>query len=737
MKNYNCDMRRLLLLLCILIFVLEDGSAQRKKVGLVLSGGGAKGVAHIGVIKVLEEAGIPIDYIAGTSMGAIVGALYAIGYDAHVMDSLVRIQDWMFLLSDKVYRYNLPFSEKEVNEKYLISVPINKNREIKMPSGFISGQNIYNLFSDLTIGYHDSIDFRTLPIPFACVASNLVDGKEVILYQGNLPLAMRASMAIPGAFSPVVKDSMVLVDGGISNNFPVDLAKSMGADILIGVDVQSELRDVQGLGSLTGIIDQMTSFLGIQKYEENKKLVHVYIKPDVTPYSAASFSRDAIDTLIARGERVARSQWDELIRLKKEIGIAENARPMSISGDKIIVDDTIWINRVIIKGIDERDEKWIREKIRLKNHTRITTNDIHQAIAQLYGTGAYAHVNYRLVNGPLYNLELVLKEKSMSSLNLGFRFDSEEMAAILLNTTLSHRTLRGSRLSLTGRLSKNPYVALDYSLGNTFLRRFNFSYYFKYNDINLYYKGDKTDNITYSYHKGDLSISDIYFKNFKFQLGVRYEYFDYKTFLFSERDRDINVKPEGFFSYYFLAHLETYDKRYYPERGVSLRVGYSFYTDNLVTYNNGTPFSAIAFNFSTVVPITRRVKFLPSLYGRILVGNDIPYPYLNCMGGEVSGRYVSQQLAFVGIQNLESFDNALVVAKLYFRYRLGRNHYVSLVGNYAKQKQNFFDILSGTDIWGGGIGYSYNSIVGPISTTFCLSDWTKKLGFYFNLGYYF
>lgn len=156
-------MKRSLVFLLVLFLVL-DVQAQRKKVGLVLSGGGAKGVAHIGVLKVLEEAGIPIDYIAGTSMGALVGALYSIGYDARTMDSLVRAQDWMFLLSDKVYRYNLPFSEKEETEKYLVSVPIKNNRELKIPSGFISGQNIFNLFSDLTIGYHDSLDFHRLPI---------------------------------------------------------------------------------------------------------------------------------------------------------------------------------------------------------------------------------------------------------------------------------------------------------------------------------------------------------------------------------------------------------------------------------------------------------------------------------------------------------------------------------------------------------------------------------------------
>ena len=729
-------MKRILVFLLVL-FVMLDVQGQRKKVGLVLSGGGAKGVAHIGVLKVLEEAVIPIDYIAGTSMGSLVGALYAIGYDAHTMDSLVRRQNWTFLLSDKVYRYNLPFSEKEETEKYLVSVPIKNNREIKIPSGFISGQNIYNLLSDLTIGYHDSLDFKKLPIPFACVASNLVDGQEVIQDCGVLPLAMRASMAIPGAFAPVRKDGMVLVDGGISNNFPVDIAKAMGADIIIGVDVQAELKDASGLESVTGILDQMTSFLGIQKYEENKKMVNIYIKPDVTPYSAASFSASAIDTLIMRGEDVARSQWDELMQLKKELGLAESYQPKKVSEDIIIENDTIMVEHVHLSGIDERDEKWLRKKIRIKDYSRITLSDLHEAIAELYGIGAFSSVSYKLSGGPVYDLELILKQKSMSSLNLGFRFDSEEMAAILLNTTLTHKELRGSRLSLTGRLSMNPYVKLNYSLGNTFLRRFELEYMFKYNNLDIYTKGKKTDNVDYGVHRVTLGGSDIYFRNFKLQLGVRYEYYNYESFLFSDKDHNISVKPEGFFSYYGLAHLETFDKRYYPTRGMSLKVDYSLYTDNLITYNDGAPFSAIGLDFESVLSITRRVKFIPSIYGRVLVGHNIPYPYLNCMGGDVAGRYVDQQLPFLGIQHLEIFDNSVVVAKVKVRYNIGRNHYISLAGNYAKQESNFFDVFGGDDIFGGGVGYSYDSIVGPIDFMFSLSDWSKKLGFYFNLGYYF
>ena len=166
----------------------------RKKVGLVLGGGGAKGAAEVGVLKVLEEAGIPIDYIAGTSIGAIVGGLYAIGYDAADIDSLYRNQDWLFLLSDQVKRESETFLSKEEREKYIVHIPLSKERKVLLPTGYVKGQNIFNLFSKLTVGYHQVDDFSNLPIPYRCVAVDLVDGKEEVLSSGSLPLAMRASM---------------------------------------------------------------------------------------------------------------------------------------------------------------------------------------------------------------------------------------------------------------------------------------------------------------------------------------------------------------------------------------------------------------------------------------------------------------------------------------------------------------------------------------------------------------
>jgi NTE family protein len=198
----------------------------RPKVGVVLSGGSAKGFAHVGVLKVLERAGIPIDCIAGTSMGAVVGGLYSVGYGADVIDSLISLQDWDYLMRDHVYREDLPAKRRESSKRHLVSLPYQlkmKGREgrLSFPPGVFAGQNIYSLFLNMTIGYQHTMDFDDLPIPFACVAADVRTGQEVVFREGVLPMAMRASMAIPGVFTPVEQDSMLLIDGGMINNTPV------------------------------------------------------------------------------------------------------------------------------------------------------------------------------------------------------------------------------------------------------------------------------------------------------------------------------------------------------------------------------------------------------------------------------------------------------------------------------------------------------------------------------------
>ena len=229
-----------------------------KKVAVVLSGGGAKGLAHIGVLKVIERAGIPIDIITGTSMGSIVGGLYSIGYNANVLDSVVRVQDWSYVISDKENLWKQSLADRQKQNTYVFTTGMTIGKRNYNDGGFIKGKNLAELFSRLCAGYTDSLDFsKDLPIPFACVATNIIDNTEYDFHSGRLPWAMRASMAIPAAFSPVRVGDKVLVDGGLRNNFPVDIAKEMGADYVIGVTVQGAPKVAADMGSTMSILSQI------------------------------------------------------------------------------------------------------------------------------------------------------------------------------------------------------------------------------------------------------------------------------------------------------------------------------------------------------------------------------------------------------------------------------------------------------------------------------------------------
>lgn len=731
-----------LIFVCCCLFLFQDlhSQEQRKKVGVVLSGGGAKGVAHIRVLKVIEEAGIPIDYIVGTSMGAIVGGLYAIGYTPSQLDSMVRKQNWNFLLSDRIKRKSMSLLERESSEKYVLSFPFVKNPKDALVGGFIKGQNLSNLFADLTVGYHDSIDFNKLPVPFACVTQNIVNGKQVVFHNGVLATAMRASMAIPGVFTPVRKDSLVLVDGGMVNNYPVDIAKKMGADIIIGVDVQSPLRGPEKLNSAPDILKQIVDITCRSNHEKNIQLTDTYIRVNVDGYSSSSFSANSIDSLLDRGEKSALAQWDKLIALKKKIGIADNYIAKEhgpyypLTGAK-----TVFINKISFKGVQANDEKWLIKKCRLKENDEITTQQIEQALFILRGTQSYSSAGYKLIETPQgYHLIFFIEEKYERRINLGIRFDSEEIASLLINASSDLKTNIPSRISLTGRLGKRYAAKIDYILEPLQQRSFSFSYMFQHNDINIYEKGNRAYNTTYQYHMGEFSFSDVWYRNLHFSLGTRLEYYKYKDFLFKNSDvAQFDVRPEHFFSYFAQLQYNSLDKGYFPNRGSNFKISYSIYTDNLLQYKDHAPFSALSALWSNVIPVTHRFSILPSLCGRVLIGRDFPYALQNAVGGQSIGFYIPQELPFAGITNIELMKNSIITTSVKFRQRMGRTHFLSLTGSYGMSNNHFFSLLKGEQMYGASLGYGMNSAFGPLEFTLGYSNRTQKASVFLNLGYYF
>ena len=291
----------------------------RPKVGLVLSGGGAKGAAHIGVLKYIEEVGIPIDYIAGTSMGAIVGGMYALGYSPDEIFSLISSVNWGQLMSNNVDRKKISFSSKQAKNTHILSLPFSvktKREDIRsrsfrnsLPDGIISGNNIINFFNSLSVGYSDSLSFNELPTPFICVATNVLNGKAEVLDRGEFTKALRASMAIPIVFDPVKIGKTLYTDGGLVVNFPAEQCRAMGADYVIGVSVSSGLEeDPNKLSSIVSQIKQFKEIIVERDFENYHKMCDIFVKPDVKGVTSLSFNAESVAKVIQSGYEAASAQ---------------------------------------------------------------------------------------------------------------------------------------------------------------------------------------------------------------------------------------------------------------------------------------------------------------------------------------------------------------------------------------------------------------------------------------------
>ena len=665
--------------------MISAHAAERKKVAVVLSGGGAKGVAHVRALKVIEEAGIPIDYVVGTSMGAIVGGMYSIGFTPDQLDSIVRHQDWKHLLSDATDRTHKSLNTRERSEKYILSVPFDrKPKEALATGGVIKGRNLAILFSQLTEGYHDSIDFNSLPTPFACVAYNLVDGSEVDFHSGVLAEAIRASMSIPGAFTPVRKGNMMLVDGGLANNYPVDVARRMGADYVIGVDVQDTLRHADNLGSLPNVVSQIVNLMVKNKYEENILESDVYIKVDVGGYSSASFTSTAIDTLLVRGEQAARKKWDSLLDLKQE----KLQLPLDFTSD-------VNPGRELPTNIDSI---------------------------------------------PVIRQIMPEEKRADNRLNLGVGVDSEKLASLIMNSHLALTDERRSLLDFTLRLGTTGYGQLDYAFNLDKKNRWQtvLSYQFNYNDVNLYNRGNRVSNYTYYQHRAH-AVFQRNWKDIRCVLGVEFDRYHYNDILVQPEYAMLATSPESeyFFSYSYNMFFENFDKRSYPTRGMKWTVGLNLYTSDFWLYKEHPAIPVANYSWEMALSTGTRFTIIPSLYGRLVWKTQVPYALYNAIGGLVSGRYKEQQMPFVGISYMEQTNPMTAVAALKLRQRLGANHYLTMTSNFALSSVKMTDLLREDKIFGCGLTYGYDSLIGPIEASCYWSDCTDKIGFFINFGYNF
>lgn len=724
---------------------------KRPKVALVLCGGGAKGAAHIGALKVLEEVGMPVDMVVGTSIGGLVGGMYAMGYNAAELDSIVAGCDWKYLLSDNTYsRRDESFSGKMLDARYLLKIPFySMNPDIKdspvsrLPAGLISGQNVLNFLNGVSLGYQERMDFSNLPVPFACVAADLSTGEQIVLDKGELPLCMRATMAIPGVFAPVEMDGKVLVDGGIINNFPVDVAKKMGADIIIGVDIKNDYPGAENLKSIPQVLAQMIALMGNETYQKNLKEVDILIKPDVSDYGTYSFNKPAIEQLVINGYVAAQEKYQELEALAKRLNTLDvGSRPGMVHKATDVVRDTFCFKSVEIVGVPKKNEHWLRRMSGLKPDILLTGKDINRGISILMGTRAFSSVTYTVMGKGTADERLVVNivEGPTNVLALGARYDSEEAAGILVHVGVNEYGLLGSKLGFTGRLGYNPYGQLEYSYNSKDFPKIEFNYKVGGMDMNIYKSTENQNNLSFLYHRGEINLSNIYLRNFNFKLGARYEHFDFSRYLKQNTPdgyQEYIIKDSGYESYYFKGEVDTRDDSYFATEGLDFDVEGAIWQTN---FEKGfQSFGAVKVMLEGAVGIGKSFALLPHFYGRVIIGDCTEIPFINYVGGSEPGRYFSQQLPFIGINYANPVENTVMIGRVDLRQRIASNHYIYGIVNYLRSAHSLDDVFSdnGEDIWGFGVKYSYNSPIGPLSFNIHWSDYEHRFGAYVSLGHYF
>ena len=740
---------------------VDSAAAPRKKVAVVLSGGGAKGMAHIGVLKVLEKAGIPVDIVTGTSMGSIIGGLYSIGYNSHSLDSMVRVQDWSYVITDKEDLRNQSISDRKKQNTYFFSTGVTLGKKDMNAGGIIKGKNLAELFQQLCIGYTDSLNFSTdLEIPFACVATDIITNDEVVFHSGRLPQAMRASMAIPAAFSPVRIGDKVLVDGGLKNNYPADIARQMGAEVIIGVTVQGAPKVAEDMGGTMSIISQIVDVNCKNKVEDNLAITDLHMQVDTKGYGSASFSPAAIDTLIRRGEEEATRHWDQIIALKKVIGIDDSFKPRPLTPVRPeVMTEKHRIISVSFENMTPQDERFLRQKFHL-NRGDIIDARLEQEITTsmridlFYQTAecSIIPVKEQPLSAPRSirpdivekwessdGVQVVLRAGNRKSVQFhaGFRYDTEEYAAVQLGLDIPLKTAVPISTDITLRLGKRLMAKGELTVHPRSFIRPMITYAFRRNDVDIYREGDRDYNIRYNQFQAEIIPINHNLRHFNIQYGLRWDYMHYRNILGTETSIQGMLKNEHFYSYHARVNYNSEDNWYFPTRGTRFKAEYSYLTDNFAKLDGKPGMSDVNANWRMSFSIGERFTFQPMLYGRLLFGSVIPPTFGNTIGTEWFGHYIEQQMPFAGVGNIEYIDHQFVAAQLQAQQRIGSSSYVLLRVAGGQQGDKVKNLLDRRTLLGVQAAFYYSTILGPVGATAGYSNRTKSPYLYLNLGYEF
>ena len=747
-----------LLIISLLIFTIsipvKAAEGKRPKIGLVLSGGGAKGLAHIGVIKVIEELNIPIDYVTGTSMGSIIGGLYATGYNASTLDSTVKAINWSNIFIDNLPLNELSMDEKEDEGKYFVSIPV-KNYGLAVPQGFINGQKLSELLIKLTNPVEDITDFSKLPRPFLCIATDIVTGKPVELTHGYLPEALRASMAIPSIMTPIKIDGRLLVDGGITVNFPVQQVKELGADIIIGVDVGAPLYKEDELTSLFRIMEQATSFTNDEATKKARKMCNILITPNIEGISSASF--DIPENIIQRGELAARKQYNQLLELANKLKKYE-------TGEKKItlptLPDSFYISRIKIDGLEKVSKDLITGKLNIHSGETVTRKKVENAVNEVYSSRYFKRVIYRLKEDSTgRGTELILKveEKTLDKFRVGLHYDTDLKSALLINTTLRNVWINGSKFKIDARLSTNPNVSASYFYYTGKSPGIRMGTILNWGQLTVpdyNYENKKIASAELEKASGEVQLQALFNKSMAFILGAKVDlnFIDYIT----TKKNDLGIEEKfviqesaGMLNFSATLLYNSLNKPVYPTNGIFANIKGEYIpltsadlstllsdVEKAASIFVNMNFGRASFRYKQYFPIVKRFTLQANIRTGFTTTDKAPLSYLFFIGGlarETDSFVPFEGVNFLGIKARNFFTGGLLM-----QWEPFNDKYIILSAKMGRSTSDkFTDLININSFYGYGVSVGMDTFIGPISLVFSGGTHVKGMLTYFTIGYNF
>lgn len=712
---------------------------SRPKVGVVLSGGGAKGYAHIGALKKIEEAGIKIDYIGGTSMGAIVGGLYAAGYSPDELEVIIKELDLTSLIINEKTRQDIPYFEKANSEKYILDLPFN-NFKLTIPQAVSSGQGPLDLLTYLFRHVHETEDFSKLPTPFVCIATDIETGEEIKLDKGFLPLAVLASGAYPSMIKPVKIDNKLLIDGGVLNNFPVKEVKDMGADIIIGVDLQDPLKTQEELSSATDILQQIIKFNMEKKSDEQRKLVDVMIIPDTEGYGVASFGD--IKPILERGLIAAEEKFDALKEVAARQGNIDNTRKTLDLKEYLLIRD------VKVNGAEQYNLNYLEGKLKIKSPQLASFKEIQNGINRLYSSGNFSKIDYKLneENKNEYMLELNVTETPVKQkIRFGLHYDDFFKTGLLLNYTSKGLVLKNSTFSTDFVIGDYMRYNVNFYIDNGYLPSFGFrSRMHRFNkEINLSemrspeYPNLNELNYTFNDFVNQIYIQSTLKERYAIGVGLEHQYTELFTKNISQsEDFPFAVNEKGnYWKAYAYIGADSRNNPNFASRGLMFTSSIKYLFDsNVKDFDKIYEFEAdLEKNFHINNFLSYRFT---ANFGTFFNGNNTSAQKF-IVGGYVQQRFLNYT-KFYGLPFATAFgDNKLILGSE-LQFKILKNHYAGLLMNLANVEDRFEHIqLTKFKYSGYGVKYGYDSPLGPINFIWAYSPHTDKGLFNLSLGYWF